>query len=143
MNQKFMEIQLNQQTCWKKNHFNNPVVIEMLDIGYRNKITRFILAPNIDYDAQWSRVQNTIKSIPYLINTLKKLGFRTNILINAYNSYAVSHFTYSALMLTSCSEKAKSEIKNYHKNTLKIIGINDTEASTKYNLLPLEILYTR
>ncbi len=83
-------------------------------------------------------VSDKLKSVSYLINTLKKLGFLTNILINAYNSYAVSHFTYSALMLTSCSEKAKSEINSYHKNTLKIIGINDTEASTKYNLLPLE-----
>jgi hypothetical protein len=109
-----------------------------LEVVPHYKYLGFILAPNIDYDAQWSRVQNAIKSIPYLINKLKKLGFRTNILINSYNSYAVSHFTYSALMLTSCSEKAKSEINSYHKNILKIIGINDIEASTKYNLLPLE-----
>ena len=76
--------------------------------------------------------------MPYLIRSLKKCEFRTAILINAYNSYAISHIIYSAPILTSCSAKAKSEMASFHKSILKILDINETEAIEKHRLHPIQ-----
>jgi hypothetical protein len=81
-----------------------------LEIVSQYKYLGILLSPNLDYDAQWTKVQKTIKSAPYLIQSLKKCGFRTTILVTVYNSYVLSHIIYSAPILTSCSMKAKSEM---------------------------------
>ena len=67
-----------------------------------------MLSPTMDFHAQCNKFQKTIESVPYLIHALKKCGFRITILINAYNSYAISHIIYP--ILTSCSIKAKTEM---------------------------------
>ena len=42
------------------------------------KYLGIMLSPSMDYDAQWERVQNTIRTVSHLISSLKKLGFRKN-----------------------------------------------------------------
>ena len=71
-----------------------------LEIVTYYKYLGIMLSPTLNFDSQWTRVQNIIKSVPYLIRSLKKCEFRTAILINAYNSYAISHIIYSAPILT-------------------------------------------
>ena len=44
-------------------------------------------------------------------------------LANVYRSHALSHFIYSAPVLTSVSEKAKNEIKSFDANVLRILKI--------------------
>ena len=50
------------------------------------------LANNLNWDSQWDRVQKITQSFPYMLNQLKKAGFRESILVNVYRSYAISHF---------------------------------------------------
>ena len=91
----------------------------------------------LNWDSQWERVQTITKSFPFLIRTLKKAGFRDPILINSYRSYALSHFTYSAPVLTSVSERAKNEINSFHNRILRILKMTPEEAVKKYKLLSI------
>ena len=44
----------------------------------------------LDWDQQWRRVQDKIKSIPFLLKKLKRIGFKPAILKNVYVSLALS-----------------------------------------------------
>lgn len=89
---------------------------------------------SLNWDHQWNRVQKITNSTPYLIGRLKRCGFRTELLVNAYRSFGLSHFTYSAPLLTSTSTKAKDEMRQYHRRMLNIIGISPEIAHEKYKL---------
>lgn len=65
----------------------------------------------LDWNQQWDRVQKITSSTPYLIGRLKRCGFRIELLVNAYRSYGLSHFTYSAPLFTSTNAKAKDEMR--------------------------------
>ena len=58
-----------------------------------------------------------------MLNQLKKAGFTESILVNVYRSYAISHFIYSAPVLTSVSEKANNEIKRFQAIVLLILKL--------------------
>ena len=92
----------------------------------------------LNWDSQWQRVQKLISSTPYLIKQLKHFGFKEEILITVYRSLAISHFTYSAPILTSTSVKIKEEFKQYQNRILRIIGISQESAFHKYNLCSTE-----
>ena len=94
----------------------------------------------LDWNQQWVRVQKITSSTPYLIGRLKRCGFRTELLVNAYRSYGLSHFTYSAPLLTSTSAKSKDEMRRYHQRMLDIIGISPERALKKYKLGTVEQL---
>ena len=47
----------------------------------------------LDWNQQWERVHQQIKSVQYLLKRLKFLGFREELLITAYRSYAISHIS--------------------------------------------------
>jgi len=96
------------------------------------------LTNNLNWDSQWDRVQKITQSFPYMLNQLKKAGFRESILVNVYRSYAISHFIYSAPVLTSVSEKAKNEIKSFHANVLRILKITPDELFKKYEISSIE-----
>ena len=84
--------------------------------------------------------QNKTQSFPYMLNQLKKAGFRESILTNVYRSHALSHFIYSAPVLTSVSDKAKNEIKSFHANVLRILKLTPDELLKKYNINSIENL---
>ena len=98
------------------------------------------LTNNLNWDSQWDRVQKITQSFPYMLNQLKKAGFRESILANVYRSHALSHFIYSAPVLTSVSEKAKNEIKSFHANVLRILKITPDELLTKHKINSIEKL---
>ena len=77
----------------------------------------------LDWDQQWRRVQDKIKSIPFLLKKLKRIGFKPAILKNVYVSLALSQFAYSSPLLTSTSKSAK-EMASFHRRVTRIIGIN-------------------
>ena len=78
----------------------------------------------LDLDQQWRRVQDKIKSIPFLLKKLKRVGFKPTILKNVYVSLALSHFAYSSPLLTSTSKSAIKEMASFHRRVTRIIGIN-------------------
>ena len=73
-----------------------------------------------------------------LLKRLKFLGFREELLITAYRSYAISHISYSATVLTSASLSAKLEMKAFQNRCLNIIGINTCDAKEKCNITAIE-----
>ena len=98
------------------------------------------LTNTLCWDEQWHRVQKQTSSIPYLIKRLKQLGFREEILVGVYRSLGLSHFTYSAPILSSTSIKTKSEMAQLQNRIFKIIGISPELALTKYNIQTIEEL---
>ena len=93
---------------------------------------------NLEWDHQWTRVQMLTRSVPYLIKTLKRQGFRQNILVNIYQSKALSHFTYSAPLLANANTKIKAEMASFQRRILKIIGITPEYAQSRYKINTIE-----
>ena len=89
---------------------------------------------DLNWSKQWQLTIKKIQSIPYLISRLKKLGFRTEILISVYNSHALSHFIYSAPLLTNCNADIKREMDSFQSRVLKIINMTADKAKLKYNI---------
>jgi hypothetical protein len=85
-------------------------------------------------DKQWESVQNKTKTIPYLVKRLKYLGFKKDILLSVYDSYALSHFRYSAPLLAHCTPKVSDEIQSFQRRIMRIINISNEEAKSKYNI---------
>jgi len=71
---------------------------------------------------------------------MRRLGFKQEVLINVYRSLALSHFTYSAPLLTSASERAKVEMEHFQSRILATIGASEEEASRKYNIMSVKDL---
>ena len=117
-----------------------PVTIndKHLEVVNSYKYLGINLNNTLNMDQQWRRVQTITNSVPYLIKHLRRVGFKTPILINVYRSHALSHFSYSAPVLTSCSEQAKQEMNSFQSRILRIINISQNEAEAKYNIQPIE-----
>ena len=98
------------------------------------------LTSSLSWDAQWARVQKQTSTVPFLIKTLRRLGFPEATLINVYRSLALSHFIYSAPLLSSSSIRAKTEMQSYQNRILRIINITPTNAASKYNIKTIEEL---
>jgi hypothetical protein len=96
-----------------------------------------LLNNKLNWDEQWTRVQSVVSSAPYLIKRLKHLGFKKEILVNVYRSHVLSHFTYSAVLLTSVTHSAKEQMSSFQRRLFRIIGINATTAKEKYGLVPI------
>ncbi len=88
-----------------------------------------------NWGKQWQSVQRKIASIPYLLKRLKYLGFRKEILVTVYKSNALSHFVYSAPLLTSCNAKEKAEMASFQRRALKIINVDTATAKEKYSII--------
>ena len=71
------------------------------------------LGSKLDWDQLWRRVQDKIKSIPFLHKKLKRIGFKPAILINVYVSLVLSYFAYSSPLLISTSKSSIKEMKIY------------------------------
>jgi hypothetical protein len=96
------------------------------------------LCSDFSWDAQWLRVQKSISKVPYVLKSLKHSGFKTSILIAVYRCYALSHFAYSAPVLTSTSCAIKDEMSSFQSRALRIIGITREAALRDFNIVPIE-----
>ena len=76
----------------------------------------------------------------YLLKQLKALGFKQQILMNVYRSYALSHFVYSAPVLSSSSKNSKEQMKKFQARSLRLIGITSEVAVLKYKVNSIEEL---
>lgn len=97
-----------------------------------------VITPELDPDDQWSTVSKKINSSMFLIKQMKKMGFRTPILVTVFKSLIMSHFISQAITLCSASQSAKDEMENVLSKALKIFNISPEEAEVKYNLTSIE-----
>ena len=88
----------------------------------------------LKWENQWHLVQRKTSTIPYLIKRLKHLGFRQEIMVSVYRSHALSHFTYSAPLLTDLSSKTKAEIEHFQKRILRILNISQQDILDKFKI---------
>ena len=95
------------------------------------------LNTRLDPSQQWQRVSTLVSSLPYLFKKLKCTGWTKPMLLNAYRAYGLSHFTYSAVVLMSCTMIDKAEMTRFQNRILKIIGISAAEASMKHKIIPI------
>jgi len=87
----------------------------------------------LDWDAQWQKVRSKTKCLPFLLKRLKRLGYKQSILVAVYRSLGLSHFAYSAPLLTSVSIRARQEIESFQRRMYRIINITP-DATLKLNL---------
>ena len=92
----------------------------------------------LEWDRQWQLVQRKINTVPYLIKRLKHLGFRQEILVNVYRSHALSHFAYSAPLLTHASSITRAEMDCFQNRNLKIMNLTQSEIEEKFKIPKLE-----
>ncbi len=55
--------------------------------------------------------------------------------MTVYKSNALSHFVYSAPLLTSCNAKEKAEMASFQRRALKIINVDTATAKEKYSII--------
>ena len=89
-----------------------------------------VMTNDLNWDRQWQRVYSKISSNPFLLKALKKAGFITPILTVAYRSYALSHFVYSAPVLTSTSAAVKAEMAKFDRYCLKVLDLDPKDNKT-------------
>ena len=65
------------------------------------------------------------------------MGFREEILIKVYRSIKLRQYAYSAPLLSSASQQAKSEMEKQQRRFFNIIGITTETALEKYNIPPI------
>ena len=58
-------------------------------------------------------------------------------LLNAYRTYGLSHFTYSAAIIRAWNNSDKAEMTRYPNRILKTIGVSNTEAKVQHGILPI------
>jgi hypothetical protein len=98
------------------------------------KYLGFSINDQLDCHQQLEKVQKSIGSSTYLIKNLKKGGFNQDILITVYRSLALSHFSYSAPILSMATLSMKAEMESFQSKILRIIDISKEQALTKYNI---------
>ena len=119
------------------NIFPMPAILienEVLETVSSYKYLGIEFNDQLKLDKQWKSVQNKTKTFPYLVKRLKYLGFKKEILLSVYNSYALSHFRYSAPLLAYCSPKVSDEIHSFQRRIMRIINITSEEANSKHNI---------
>ena len=112
----------------------NGTVLEYVD---HYKYLGIELNTELRPDLQWERVASRLNSLPFLIKQLKLVGWSTSMLVSAYRAHGLSHFVYSAPILTSCTVGAKSEMASVQRKVLRAIGISEATAAARYNIQPI------
>ncbi|RNA09272.1 hypothetical protein BpHYR1_020199 [Brachionus plicatilis] len=108
----------------------------MLETFKSYRYLGFELSDSLDLDLQWRRVRSIVSPVDFLLKQLKLNGWSTPMLICVYRAYCLSHFTYSAVMLTSTSAAAKCEMNAFNSRLWRIMGIDDQTAGS-CKLLPI------
>ena len=125
----------------KNNIFPMPAILienEVLEPVTSYKYLGIEFNDQLKLDKQWENVQDKTKTVPYLVKRLKYLGFKKDVLLSVYNSYALSHFRYSAPLLAYCSPKVSDEIQSFQRRIMRIINISIEEAKSKFNIDSIE-----
>ena len=91
----------------------------------------------LDSDQQWDRVRASTRSLPFLLKQLKLAGWSQSMLISAYRAYGLSHFVYSAPILTSASMSSKRDMQTFQNRILRITGLTQAEATALHNIPPI------
>lgn len=94
----------------------------------------------LNWEDQWYRVQKQTISIPFLIKTMRRLGFNEKTMVNTYRSLALSHIIYSAPLLSHSNVKVKSEMTSFHNRILRIINITQEQATIRHNIKTIDQL---
>jgi hypothetical protein len=55
--------------------------------------------------------------------------------VTVYKSNTLSHFVYSAPLLTSANTKEKAKIASFQRHALKIINVDTATAKEKYRII--------
>jgi hypothetical protein len=113
-------MQLNSKKCKKvyingKEKLTKPAISlngNLLELVDSYKYLGIDLNIKLNWSEQWNRVLSNINSTPFLLRTLKWLGFNKEILINVYCSLVLCHINNSSVALGSTSAATKSEIEN-------------------------------
>ena len=71
---------------------------------------------------------------------MKKLNFKTDILITIYKSLILSTIITNAITLCSKRKNTQIEIENTQNKVLKIIGISKEDTKYKYNIESAQLL---
>jgi len=139
-----MKLNIGKCKCLTVHHQKNQI-LPLPNIGG----TELELVPSYKYlgvnlcdsfvwDDQWARVQKIVSRVPYVLKSLKQSGFTTSILIAVYRCYALSHFAYSAPVLTSTSAAIMGEMSSFHRRCLRIIGITQEDAIVDHRIPAVE-----
>jgi pterin-4a-carbinolamine dehydratase len=92
------------------------------------------LNSDLEWRQHWEYILPKINSIPYLLRKLRQKGFREEVLVNIYRSLALSHFNYSAPILTTANQNIQKEMEAYQRRALKAIGITAERAAETYDI---------
>ena len=114
-------MRLNEKKCKlifiKNSTSKSPHVVtlgdEPLEIVNSYKYLGVDINDELDWTQQWRRIQGKIAFVPYLLKQLKFDGFKEEIIVTLYRSYALSHIIYSSPALISTSMAVKDEIYLY------------------------------
>ena len=97
-----------------------------------------IINEELDSDEQWNSTSKKTNCHIYLIKTLKSMGFKEEILVNIYQSNALSQYLYAAPLLISARKTAKEEMTKQQIRFFNIIGITAERALSQYNIPTIE-----
>ena len=108
---------------------------QQLEIVASYKYLGIDLNAKLDFTDQWHRVRANVAPAEYLLRQLRIFGgWSSPMLAAAYNAYCVSHFTYSAIVLTSTTDKIKNEMTVFQNRLLRAAGLESAESRVKFNL---------
>ena len=91
----------------------------------------------LDPSQQWNRVYSQVCSLIPLLRKLQRVGWDTEMLLSAYRAYGLSHLTYSAVVLMSCTAVEKAEMTSFQNRALRVIGISQDLATSSHNISPI------
>ena len=101
------------------------------------KYLGIMLNSAMDPSLQWHHVEHQVNTLPYLLRQLKLHGWSQPMLITAYRAYGISHFTYSAPILTSCNDTTQNKMRLFQNKVLRICGLTPDEARDRYRIKPI------
>ena len=124
------------------NHQQSPIILNGTELESVDhyKYLGIEIYNTLKWDHQWQKVRKTCAPTLYLIKQLKALGFNQQILMNVYRSYALSHFVYSAPVLSSTNYHSKEQMKKFQTRALKMIGVTPETAELKYKVCTIQEL---
>ena len=120
----------------KKDDIDTKIYLDgsELEVVDEYKYLGIYVNDKLDWDEHWTHICKKINSTSYLIKTMKRFGFREEILINIYRSLVLGQIISSAVVLCSVSNKTLQEMEMTQSKFLKIIGISSDVAQNKYKI---------
>jgi hypothetical protein len=131
---KHMVINQHKQHVSIQPTLNNQTLEQVTNYKYLGAI----INEELDSDEQGNSTSKKTNCHIYLIKTLKSMGFKEEILVNIYQSNALSQYLYAAPLLISARKTAKEEMTKQQIRFFNIIGITAERALSQYNIPTIE-----